>query len=202
MESSVSRERVVVASGNPVKIEASRLGFQRAFRDRRFRVEGLSVDVEVSDQPLTDEETRRGARLRVAAVAAAEPDAAFWVGIEGGVASLPEMAGVAEGSGEREERLVAFAWVAIRARSPAGLGESRTGTFELPPPVASLVRDGEELGVADDLVFGREGSKRSNGAVGLLTRDAIDRTELYTPAVVLALVPFLHPVFERDSGDD
>lgn len=186
-------ERVVVASRNPVKIEASRLGFQRAFPERSFRVDGVAVDVEISDQPLSDEETRRGARLRVAAAASAVPEAPFWVGIEGGVAPLSSVDGISEEHQDREERLVAFAWVAIRSRTSSRLGESRTGTFQIPPAVAALVRGGEELGVADDIVFGEKDSKRARGAVGLLTRDAVDRTGLYAPAVVFALIPFLRP---------
>jgi non-canonical (house-cleaning) NTP pyrophosphatase len=51
-----------------------------------------------------------------------------------------------------------------------------------------------ELGDADDLVFARQNSKQKNGAVGLLTADAIDRLELYIPAVIFALIPFKNPL--------
>ncbi|MDD5263960.1 MAG: DUF84 family protein, partial [Candidatus Bipolaricaulis sp.] len=60
----------------------------------------------------------------------------------------------------------------------------------LPDTVAALVRQGVELGEADDRVFGRTDSKRDVGAVGLLTGEVIDRTALYEHAVVLALIPF------------
>jgi non-canonical (house-cleaning) NTP pyrophosphatase len=46
------------------------------------------------------------------------------------------------------------------------------------------------LGEADDLVFGRSNSKQANGAVGLLTDDAVTRTTYYVPAVIFALIPF------------
>jgi non-canonical (house-cleaning) NTP pyrophosphatase len=49
------------------------------------------------------------------------------------------------------------------------------------------------LGEADDRVFSRKNSKQSNGAIGILTNDAIDRTELYIPAVIFALIPFKNP---------
>jgi len=55
------------------------------------------------------------------------------------------------------------------------------------------VRQGKELGEADDLVFAKENSKQDNGAVGLLTGNVIDRTALYQQAVVLALIPFKNP---------
>jgi non-canonical (house-cleaning) NTP pyrophosphatase len=60
----------------------------------------------------------------------------------------------------------------------------------LPLEVANLVRSGVELGIADDQVFGRSNSKQSNGAVGLLTADLINRQQYYEHAVVLALIPF------------
>jgi non-canonical (house-cleaning) NTP pyrophosphatase len=68
--------------------------------------------------------------------------------------------------------------------------QSQTGKFYLPPPVAELIHQGMELGQADDIVFGRSNSKQEDGAIGLLTKNVIDRTHLYEHAVILALVPF------------
>ena len=42
-------------------------------------------------------------------------------------------------------------------------------------------------------VFGRTGSKLEEGAIGLLSRGAMDRVELYEHATVLALLPFIDP---------
>jgi inosine/xanthosine triphosphatase len=84
-----------------------------------------------------------------------------------------------------------IAWVVVRSRDRTG--KARTGTFFLPEAVARLVRDGLELGEADDRVFGCTDSKREGGAVGLLTGGAIDRTALYRHAVTLALIPFRNP---------
>jgi non-canonical (house-cleaning) NTP pyrophosphatase len=50
-----------------------------------------------------------------------------------------------------------------------------------------------ELGEADDRVFGCNNSKQQNGAIGLLTGDAVDRAGLYVPAVIFALIPFKNP---------
>jgi non-canonical (house-cleaning) NTP pyrophosphatase len=84
----------------------------------------------------------------------------------------------------------AFAWIVIH--SPELIGKSRTGTFYLPPPVANLLRCGKELGEAGDIVFGTVDSKRSGGAVGLLSGQALDRTQFYEQAIILALIPFKH----------
>ena len=57
--------------------------------------------------------------------------------------------------------------------------------------LASPVSQGIELGVADDMVFGRVDSKRTGGSVGLLSGGLIDRTAYYEHAMILALVPFM-----------
>lgn len=179
MDSSRNALRVVVASRNPIKLAAAAAGFRRAMPERQVEVAGIEVDSGVGDQPLNDGETRRGAHQRADAAQAAQAAADFWVGLEGGVDE------------DAQGTLWAFAWAAVRWQG--GGGEARSAAFALPAAVADLVRQGLELGAADDRVFGREGSKSSSGAVGLLTHGAIDRAALYEPAVVLALIPWLQP---------
>jgi inosine/xanthosine triphosphatase len=166
---------IVVASTNPVKIQAALAGFQLMFPAEEFTASSMAVSSGVSDQPLTDAETLQGALNRAAAAQAAEPHADFWVGIEGGCEEL---------YGE----LACFAWAVVRSTKTVGKG--RTGLFFLPEAVARLVRQGVELGTADDMVFNRSNSKQQNGAIGLLTGDVIDRLAYYEHALVMALVPF------------
>lgn len=167
-------KRIVVASGNPVKVNATRSGFQRMFPDTDFELVMVSVDSGVSHQPMTEAETLQGAENRAKEAARSVPQADFWVGIEGGIEDL------ADG-------MLAYAWIVVRCDGPTGKG--RTGAFLLPESVAQLVRAGKELGDANDLVFGRQNSKQQDGAIGLLTGGIMDRTELYEHAVVLALAP-------------
>jgi len=178
---------VVVASTNPVKIEAVRLGFTGMFPQEHFAVEGVAASSGVSDQPHGDAATLRGAGNRAQTARAARLAADFWVGIEGGVE-------------ERDGEMSAFAWVVVLARAGGPVGKARTGTFQLPPAIAALVRQGVELGHADDIVFQRSNSKQRDGAVGILTDGAIDRTSYYEHAVVLALVPFKQEVLFVVAG--
>ncbi len=167
--------RVVVTSGNPVKIEAARRGFEQVFPDHDIRIEPLKVPSGVPDQPLTDEETLKGARTRAENARAARPDADFWIGLEGGLET-------------QSGQLMAGAWIFVLG--PDGEGRSRTANFLLPEPIAEKIRSGLELGTAIDQVFQRQGAKQGPGAAGLLTDGVIGRTDLYEPAVVLALIPF------------
>ena len=132
----------------------------------------------VSDQPASDHEAISGASNRVENARITSPTADYWVGVEGGIQ-------------DEGEEICAFAWILIRSKDQ--IGKARTGSFYLPAPVASLLREGIELGEADDQVFGRIDSKKENGAVGILTRDVVDRTALYEQAVILALIPFVNP---------
>jgi len=169
--------KIVIASTNPVKMAATQRGFHRMFPTHTFHFESVSVPSGVRDQPLSSAETLHGAMQRTQAASECMPEATYWVGIEGGVETDPHGVG-------------AFAWIVIR--SSELIGQSRTGTFYLPPRVADLLQRGKELGEAGDFVFGTADSKRAGGAIGLLSDHALDRTELYEQAVILALVPFKH----------
>jgi len=169
--------KIAVASKNPVKLDAVREGLS-VFLNEEFQVVGLSVESNVSDQPMSDGETLLGALNRIKNAQQKFPGYNFYIGIEGGVEDSP--------SG-----LMAFAWIVISNGEKTG--KARTASFFLPPRVAELVHQGMELGDADDVVFRKNNSKQQNGAIGLLTNDAITRKSLYVPAVQMAFIPFLHP---------
>jgi inosine/xanthosine triphosphatase len=169
---------IVIASKNPVKGKAILRGFQKVFPDKVFELRVIDVPSNVREQPVGDDETRLGAANRIQAARVDCPDVDYWTAIEGGVTDI-------------DKRMSAFAWIVISDGTRTGW--SRSASFFLPEKVASLVRQGMELGFADDQIFGRSNSKQMNGAVGILTADAVDREELYTHAVLLALIPFLNP---------
>lgn len=169
---------IIVASLNPVKIRATLLGFQRMFPGLPIDIQGISVPSGVSHQPTSDDETFQGAATRAQQAARLDPQSDFWVGIEGGIQIV-------------EKEISSFAWVVVCSKNQSGKG--RTSTFFLPEKVAQLIRQGYELGDADDMVFGRQNSKQENGAVGLLTGDVIDRIALYEQAIIMALIPFKNP---------
>lgn len=175
---------VIVASSNPVKVTAAREGFAAMFAHDRFEVRGIEVESGVAHQPVGDDETLRGARTRALNARALMPDADYVVGIEGGVE-------------HHGDSLMAFAWVVVLGRDRSG--KAKSGSFLLPREVSDLVRQGIELGEADDIVFARRDSKRQNGSVGILTGDVITRVTFYSPAVMMALIPFKNPDLTFDG---
>lgn len=166
---------ILVASKNPVKINAALKGFQKVFPGSKFKVKGISINSDVKDQPMSDEETLRGARNRVNKAIKKYTEYDYFVGIEGGAEEI-------------EKELTTFAWVVIR--SGKKIGKGKTATFLLPQKATKLIRKGKELGDAMDQIFNKKNIKHKSGAIGLLTDNLITRTQLYTPTVIIALIPF------------
>jgi inosine/xanthosine triphosphatase len=169
--------RVIVGSQNPVKVGCTREAFTQAF-GKVGVVEGVNALSNIPAQPRSEEETLLGAKNRVSHAKTLVPEADYWVGIEGGVDEDPQ-------------GMYAYAWIYVLHRS-GNSSQSKTGTFYLPPPVVALIREGMELGHADDLVFQAQNSKQKGGSVGLLTQGIITREAYYQQAMVLALIPFLN----------
>src|SRR6266496_6281476 len=121
-------KKVIVASTNPVKIETTKIAFAKMFSKESFDVQGVSAPSEVSNQPMNEAETLKGATNRANNVSNLVAEADYWVGIEGGLEAV---------NGELE----AFAWVVIKSKD-GKIGKGRTGSFFLPNKVAELIKQG------------------------------------------------------------
>eukprot|EP01107_Rhizomastix_libera_P006402 TRINITY_DN20536_c0_g1_i1.p1 TRINITY_DN20536_c0_g1~~TRINITY_DN20536_c0_g1_i1.p1 ORF type:complete len:181 (+),score=21.94 TRINITY_DN20536_c0_g1_i1:5-547(+) len=172
---------VIVSSTNPVKIEATREAFQQAFPGDAVVVESVSVASGVGAQPDGERETWSGARTRAAAALAAAPHADYAVGIEGGI--IQDIEGHSE--------MFTFAWICVLSKD-GRVGKSKTAHFLVPKEIAALIHQGMELGVATDAFFKKTNSKRSGGVIECITNGLIVRKQLYSPAVLMALVPFMN----------
>ena len=170
--------KIVVTSKNPVKIEATKLGFEKMFPDIEYEVETLSVSSDVSDQPKSSKETYQGALNRVNnAAQVAEAD--YYIGIEGGIE-------------DSERGMEVLAWIVIRSQD-GKYGAGRTTSFYLPESVRKIIHEGKELGDACDLIFNESNMKQKEGTVGILTANNITRTKYYIDPVIMALIPFKNP---------
>lgn len=167
--------KIIVASKNPVKINAVRQAFTQMFPDEQLDIREVAAPSGVADQPMTHEEGMTGARNRVEHIYTVHPDADFWVGLEGANEDVGD-------------HMQSCASVVIKSKTYQS--EEKSATFRVPKEVAALVREGLELGHAHDKVFNKVNSKQAHGMVGELTGNIIDRTEYYRHPLVLALIPF------------
>ena len=115
-------KKVIVASTNPVKINATEIGFAKIFPGETFNVSGVSAPSGVPDQPMSDNETLKGAINRVENVSKLEPSADYWVGIEGGLQPIGK-------------EIRASAWIVIKSKEGV-VGKGRTGSFFLPKKIS------------------------------------------------------------------
>lgn len=169
--------KIAVGSKNPVKVGAVEDGFRLYYPD--CNVTGMEVESGVAEQPMTEEETVKGARQRANIALKTEINADFGVGLEGGVC---EIAG----------KMYECAWVCVVDR--AGIEGLAGGLyFELPPKVAEKIRAGGELGPIMDELTGEINVKQKLGAIGMLTKGKLDRKSAYVQIVVSAMIKFVSP---------
>lgn len=168
---------IAVGSTNPVKIAAVRGVLSRLVPDAE--IQAIAVASTVSDQPVGDDETIRGALARARAAREAA-GAQLGVGIEGGVVELDD-------GGMRT-----CAWAAVvAADGRVGIGGSLA--MPLPERVAGWIREGMELGHAMDRLVAETGTKHGKGASGILTAGLVDRRAAYETILTYALAPLLTP---------
>lgn len=167
---------IAVGSNNPVKFNAAKQVLSGIYSDARF--ESIAAPSNVSDQPMDEMITRRGAINRAKA-AQQMLDADMGVGLEGGVQ-------------ETEFGMFTCAWCAIVDRS-GQLGLGGSSAIQLPPLVAEAVRAGTELGIAMDDFCETTGIKHGLGAIGVLTNGLSSRQAAYEHLIQLALAPFVRP---------
>lgn len=172
-------KKVAVGSKNPVKVEAVRLAFTDVWPDVEWEVIGTEVGSGVSDQPMSDRESIKGATNR-ANRSRKIHDADFGVGLEGGLQKVGK-------------EYVDSGWAIIIAKDGrVGIGSSIR--MHTPHKMLKMVFDeGIELGKVCDILFKRKNSGQAEGQFGLMTKNLITRTEGYRHGVISALVRFIHP---------
>ncbi len=152
--------QVVCATTNPAKIQAILQAFHEIFGEGSCHIASVAVESGVPEQPFGSEETRAGARNRVANARRLHPEADFWVAIEAGI------------DGDST-----FSWVVIENASQRG--EARSATLPLPAVILQKVREGEALGPVMSRYTGIDEIGRKEGAIGVFTAGKLTRASVY-----------------------
>lgn len=170
---------VAVGSQNPSKLEAVRLGFCAYAPETEWTVVGTPASSGVGDQPMSPLETVRGAHARAKHALELAPEAAYGVGLEGGLERL---------DGEWYDR----GWIVVRHRDGReGIG-STVGMPVDKEVIRLVLEEGQELGIAADRVFGTVNLKMAQGHFGFMTNNLITRATGYRDAVIVALSHLRH----------
>jgi len=170
--------KVAVGSQNPVKINAVTHAFKLVWPEKKLEVVGIKVSSGVSNQPMSDKESIKGATSR-AKRSLKEAKADFGVGLEGGLQNIGKS-------------WFDCGWcVVIDKKGNIGIGSS--ARMQTPEKIMSLIRKGKELGEANDILFKTKNSKQAEGHFGLMTKGIVTRTDAYKDSIVFALSRFIHP---------
>lgn len=160
---------IAVGSTNPTKLEAVRIAVEEVHTklglmgDLEFKTH--EVPSGVSPQPMSDEETRLGARNRARLALEAEPTAELAFGLEGGVM-------------EFEDELHSTVWICVVDRNGKEF-YANGARFLLPNVLAKAIREGQEMGPAMDEITGRQGIRHQEGMIGVVTGGVITRAAEY-----------------------
>lgn len=167
---------VAVTSKNPVKLEAVKQAFQEYFVDGAIEFVTVSVDSGVSEQPMSAEETAKGACSRVSNASVDGAD--FIVGIEGGL-NFVTIHG--------HEHAFEQTWACVLDRK-TGVSELGAGpAYPVPPNVIRQIHSGKNISEAMAEEYGTADLGENDGYNGWLSGNKIDRTEASRIAVFLAL---------------
>ncbi len=149
--------KIIIGSLNPTKVGAVKKVFNQ------YKVKGLNVSSNVSNQPLTDQETMQGAinRAHNARVAGGSE---IGIGLEGGVII-------------DNDRLFLCNWGALVYENEVILASG--AKILLPSEFINDLRNGTELAVLMERYTNEKDIRSKEGAVGVFTNGRITRTEIF-----------------------
>lgn len=174
---------VAIGSKNIPKQRAVAAAFRQVYPDDFLEFHTLAVDSEVSSHPTSAQESLEGALNRLKNAKAAQPEADFYVGIEGGLLRV-------------EDRAWEHSWVAVEDKK-GQLYTAISAGLEMRGKLLQAILNGQELGKAFAEQHGTENVGNKMGAYGHVTNNLVTRESATTDAVIFALAGFIHPEYFR-----
>lgn len=169
--------KIIVASKNPVKVACTKQAFEMCFPGKEIEYTAVETASDVSEQPLGQEETLRGAINR--ARSASNPAADFSVGIEGGVSFLQ--------ADDGRQHNIEICWVCVYDCKNEKYEIASSPGFPVLPNIVQRLHEGQNLSQAMASEYGLKDLDKKNGYIGWLTNDALTRQSSNYEAVLLAL---------------
>ncbi|MEX2028522.1 MAG: inosine/xanthosine triphosphatase [Candidatus Curtissbacteria bacterium] len=173
---------VAIGSKNPAKIKAARIGFEKVFPGEKIEIVGIDAKSGISNQPMSDKQSIRGAVNRAKRALRGVKDADFGVGMEGGIHKIGK-------------KWFESGWIAVVDKTgKVGLGTS--ARWEMSQKVIGKLDGGNELAHIFQEIAQVENAKDEGGVMGLVTRNVLPRDLAYSHGVIFALAPFFSdPIF-------
>ena len=170
---------IAVGTTNPAKLNAVQKAFELLYPAKKIVVTRINVDSGVSAQPMSSTESIIGAKNRAHRALEAYQKAEYGVGLEGGLEQIGE-------------DWFDCGWCAIEDRKGV-VGVASSARIPTPKKIMDKIFEGLELGDVIDQVFHRVNVKQAEGHFGLMTNNAVTRTDGYVHGICMAFSRFLHP---------
>lgn len=171
--------QVVIGSKNPVKTQAVKNAFYAMYPEGVIDFISINAPSLVSIQPNGIRETKKGAMNRLSYCKAVQQDADFWITLEGGVIIT-------------KREVLEIGYIVASCKNIKRIAWAEIARFPLPVKSSHFVREGMELGPANDLAFGLTNSKQDGGMPAIITKRSednfspLDRLAVYTQPAILA----------------
>lgn len=166
---------IAVGSTNPAKVKAAKIAARKLFP--KAKVIGVSVVSDVSDQPMSDEESIKGAINRAKGAITGIHGAKYGVGMEGGAQLIGK-------------KYFECGWIAVVDKNgKVGLGSS--ARFELSAKIAKRLGKGFELNDAMRELTGVDKHGNKEGMMGVITNGKLPRATAYSHGILFAFAPFV-----------
>lgn len=170
--------KILIGTKNPTKIEGAKRAFGHYFDD--FEIEGVSVNSEVSDEPLNNE-IYLGAKNRTKGLIKYAKEnnikADYYIAIESGITNL---------LGD---------WLLLNIATIEDNAGNKSIGSSAGFPVAEKYLDeiiNTDLGKVMDKIFNEDDLRSKKGGISILTRDVISRYDQTEDAFVMALTKFIN----------
>jgi len=166
--------KIAIGTTNKAKTEAVEVIVRKYFEDSLFT--HVKAASEVSDQPISNEETRLGAMNR-AKNALILTDAELSFGLEGGVTEI-------------DDEMYVCNWGALTV-SDGTMFTAAGAQIILPKEIAREIRTGGELGPIMEQYTKRRDIRQGAGAVGIFTQGLVSRQIMFEHIVSLLVGQYL-----------
>lgn len=167
---------IAVGSTNPAKISAAKIGFGQVFPGKKVKVLGVNVKSGVSNQPMSDEESIKGAVNRAKSALKSVKNADYGVGMEGGLHQIGK-------------NWFESGWIAIiNKEGKQGLGTC--ARWQVSGKVMNRLKEKGELANIFQELANVKSAKDTGGVHSLITNNNLTRNITYSHGVIFALAPF------------
>ncbi|WP_280769962.1 DUF84 family protein [Salipaludibacillus daqingensis] len=165
-------QKIYVGSMNPAKIKSVETVF-----GHKYNVEGCNAPSHVSNQPMSDKETKQGAVQR-ATYLVEHKLVDIGIGLEGGVMTI-------------EDQLYLCNWGAL-ATKQGHIFVAAGARIPLPSFVQNRMNDGLELGEVMEVWTKKHNVRSNEGAIGVFTEGLLDRTTMFSQINSMLLGQLYH----------